>query len=120
LPVSGILVNRFLSTTRHYWAEFWIDAFGWIPVDPALGAGIAPANFNLRDNPGAFYFGNTDNQRISFSRGQIDLSQMDPRGRVAGRARDFAMQNLWEEATGGLESYSSLWSDVTITGMYVQ
>jgi hypothetical protein len=36
------------------------------------------------------------------------------------RTRDYSLQNLWEEAIGGLESYSSLWSDVTITGMYVQ
>ena len=120
VPVSGVLVNRHLSTTRHYWAEFWVDAFGWIPVDPALGVGAAPVDFNLRDNPGAYYFGNADNQRIAFSRGQIILAQMDPQGRVAARTRDFAMQNLWEEAIGKLESYSSLWSDVTITGMYAQ
>ena len=120
LPVSGVLINRFLSTTRHYWVEFWIDSYGWIPVDPALGAGVAPADFNLRENPAAWYFGNADNQRISFSRGQIVLTQMDPRGRILGRVREYAMQNLLEEAVGRLESYSSLWSDITITGMYTQ
>ena len=120
LPVSGVLVDRSLGTARHYWAEFWIDSFGWIPVDPALGAGAAPADFILRDDRVNYYFGNCDNQRIIFSRGQTILSQMDPRGRVTGRTRDYALQNLWEEATGGLESYSSLWSDVTITGVYAQ
>ena len=120
LPVSGVLVSKSQITTRHYWAEFWIDSFGWIPVDPALGAGAGPVDFNLRDNPGVYYFGNSDNQRIIFSRGQIVLSQMDPRGRTTGRTRDYSLQNLWEEAVGGLESYSSLWSDVTITGIYVQ
>jgi len=120
LPVSGVLVNRLQGTSRHYWAEFWIDSFGWIPVDTALGAGAAPADFMLRDGHTAYYFGSCDNQRIAFSRGQATLSQMDPRGRVAGRPRDFALQNLWEEAVGGLESYSSLWSDITITGMYAQ
>ena len=121
IPVAGVLVNRFPGTSaRHYWAEFWIDAFGWVPVDPALGAGLAPMEFNLRDDHAAWYFGNADNQRIAFSRGQTVLSQIDPRGRVSVRSRDFAFQNLWEEAIGGLESYSSLWSDVTITGIYAR
>jgi transglutaminase-like putative cysteine protease len=120
LPVSGVLVNRLRETSRHYWAEFWIDGFGWIPLDPALGAGAAPDNFNLRPDHGAYYFGSLDNQRIAFSRGEVRLSRMDPRGRTAVRTRDYSFQDLWEEAIGGLESYSSLWSDVRITGVYVQ
>ncbi|MDR1302030.1 MAG: IPT/TIG domain-containing protein [Treponema sp.] len=120
IPVSGVLINRARLSSRHYWAEFWIEGFGWISVDPCLGAGAVPADFNLRHDPEGYYFGNLDNQRITFSRGQGDLSQMDPRGRITVRNRDYAMQNLWEEAIGGIESYSSLWSDITITGMYVQ
>jgi transglutaminase-like putative cysteine protease len=120
IPVSGVLVNRLQETSRHYWAEFWIDGFGWIPLDPALGAGAAPGNFNLRPDHGAYYFGNLDNQHIAFSRGEALLSRMDPRGRTAIRTREYSLQNLWEEAVGGLASYSSLWSDVRITGVYVQ
>ncbi|GHV77640.1 hypothetical protein AGMMS49942_24610 [Spirochaetia bacterium] len=110
IPVSGVLLDRNRAFSRHYWAEFWIDSFGWIPVDPALGAASA-------DNA-AYYFGNLDNQRIIFSRGFTTLSPMDPRGRVALRERDYALQNLWEEAVGGLTSYSSLWSDVILNGVY--
>ncbi|WP_010261496.1 transglutaminase domain-containing protein [Treponema primitia] len=120
IPVSGVLLDRNRMLSRHYWAEFWIDGFGWIPVDPALGAGAAPPSFILRADRANYYFGNLDNQRISFSRGFTTLSHMDPRGRVAVRERDYALQNLWEEAVGGLESYSSLWSDVTINGVYYQ
>ena len=120
LPVSGVLVNRMRSTTRHFWAEFWLDGFGWVPLDPTLGAGVIPPDFNLRDDHARYYFGSLDNQRIAFSRGESFLAQMAPRGRTALRSRDYSLQNLWEEAVGGLESYSSLWSDVTITGMYVQ
>ena len=119
-PVAGVLVNRQQATTRHYWAEFWIDGFGWIPLDPALGAGMAPRDFNLREDRSKYYFGNLDNQRITFTRGEYLLSQMAPRGRITMHSRDYSLQNLWEEAVGGLESYSTLWSDVTITGMYVQ
>ncbi|MDR1900333.1 MAG: IPT/TIG domain-containing protein [Treponema sp.] len=120
IPVSGVLVNRGMEAARHYWAEFWIGGFGWVPADPALGAGAAPPSFSLREDRGAYYFGNLDNQRITFSRGETLLSRMDVRGRAAYRTREYALQNLWEEAVGGLESYSSFWGDVTITGMYVQ
>jgi transglutaminase-like putative cysteine protease len=120
LPSAGVLINRNQQTNRHYWAEFWIEDFGWVPLDPALGAGTAPDGFNLREDHEAWYFGNLDNSRITFSRGQIVLSQMDPRGRTTARNRDYALQNLWEEAVGGLEAYSSLWGDITITGTYAQ
>jgi hypothetical protein len=118
IPVSGVLLDRNQMFTRHYWAEFWVDGFGWIPVDPALGAGAAPPSFVLRTDNAAYYFGSLDNRRIIFSRGFTILSRMESRGRVAIRERDYALQNLWEEAVGDLESYSSLWSDVTINGVY--
>jgi transglutaminase-like putative cysteine protease len=120
VPVAGVLVNRNRQTLRHYWVEFWIDGFGWIPVDPGLGVGAVPAAFQTRPDRASFYFGNIDSQRIAFSRGLANLSQMDPHGRVIGRTRSYAFQNIWEEATGGLESYSSLWGNITITGIYAQ
>ena len=120
IPVAGVLIDQAGNAIKHYWAEFWLDGFGWIPLDPALGAGAAPGSFNLREDHARYYFGNMDNQRIAFSRGERFLSQMTPRGRTALRTRDYSLQNLWEEAVGALESYSSLWSDITITGMYVQ
>jgi transglutaminase-like putative cysteine protease len=121
LPAAGILIDRGLSAEKHFWAEFWIDGFGWIPVDPVLGAGAAPVSFNLREDRASWYFGSLDSQRIIFARGETPLShQMDPRGRSTLRSRDYAFQQIREEAVGGLESYSSLWGDVTITGMYAQ
>ena len=118
IPVAGILINSHQGTIRHYWAEFWLDGFGWVPVDPAFGAGAAPVGFNLREDHAGFYFGNMDNQRVAFSRGEHSLSQMTPHGRTVQRIREHSIQNLWEEAVGGLESYSSLWSDVSITGVF--
>jgi hypothetical protein len=118
IPVAGLLINSQQGTTRHYWAEFWLDGFGWVPVDPALGAGAAPAGFDLREDHALFYFGNMDNQRIAFSRGEHFLTQMTPGGRTVHRVREHSLQNLWEEAVGGLESYTSLWSDVIITGTF--
>ena len=118
IPVAGVLVNNQRNAIKHYWAEFWLDGFGWVPLDPALGSGAAPQYFNLKEDHARYYFGNVDNQRIAFSRGEGFLYQMTPRGRTVQRSREFSFQNLWEEATGGLESYSSLWSNVIINGVF--
>ena len=120
LPVAGVLVNRNQQTVNHYWAEFWIDGFGWIPVDPAMGAGALPPRFVTQQDNKSFYFGNIDSRRIAFARGFVNLSSMDTRGRTVTHNRSYSLQNIWEEVAGGLESYSSLWGDVTITGMYAQ
>jgi transglutaminase-like putative cysteine protease len=120
IPVSGVLMDRNRICAGHYWAEFWVDGFGWVPVDPALGGGAAPPSFVLRADRANYYFGSLDNQRLSFSRGFTALSQMDPRSRILAREQDYALQSLWEEAVGGLESYSSFWSDVIINGVYYQ
>ena len=120
LPVAGVLVSRSQQTMNHWWAEFWIDGFGWVPADPVMGSGAVPLQFGDNPERETFYFGNIDSQRIAFSRGFSDLAQMDPRGRTVAHNRSYSLQNLWEEAAGGLESYSSLWGGITITGMYAQ
>jgi transglutaminase-like putative cysteine protease len=120
IPVAGVLIDKNRFAHVHYWAEFWLDGFGWVPLDPALGAGAAPEFFALRKDAKAWYFGNIDNQRISFSRGQNRLSQMNPHGRIAAHKPNYALQDFWEEAVGDIISYSSLWSDIAITGMYTQ
>jgi len=120
LPVAGVLISPNRQTMNHWWAEFWIDGFGWIPVDPVMGAGAAPSQLDGSQNKASYYFGNIDSRRIAFSRGFSSLAQMDPRGRTITRSRSYSLQNLWEEAVGGIESYSSLWGEVTITGVYAQ
>jgi len=129
IPIAGVLINQNGQTFRHYWAEFWIDGFGWLPVDPAMGTGAihltdgANTQSNEETATGErdlanFYFGNVDNQRIMFSRGELVLSQIESRGRLVSRPQSYSLQNVWEESEGGLESYSSLWGDITIGGIY--
>jgi hypothetical protein len=120
IPVAGVLIDRNMQSMRHYWAEFWIDGFGWISADPAMGARAVPSDFIIKQDAANYYFGNMDSQRIAFSRGELNFSQMDSRGRLVSRSRSYSLQNIWEEAVGGLESYSSLWGDIIITGVYVQ
>jgi hypothetical protein len=86
----------------------------------AMGARAVPNDFIIKQDAASYYFGNLDSQRIAFSRGELVLSQMDSRGRLVPRLNSYSLQNIWEEAVGGLESYSSLWGDITITGIYVQ
>jgi len=129
-PVAGVLVNRNRQTLNHYWAEFWVDGFGWVPVDPAMGAsahgagdqgaGAILSPFTIYEDNTNFYFGNIDSHRIAFSRGFVNLSPMDPRGRTVSHSRSYSLHSLWEEVVGGIDSYSSLWGDITITGIYVQ
>jgi transglutaminase-like putative cysteine protease len=118
IPITGVLVDKNRDVFVHHWAEFWIDGFGWISVDPALGAGAAPAYFDLPSDNAAYYFGSIDSRRIIFSRGELNHTVLDPRGRRTRQAHDYALQNYWEEAAGELEAYSSLWSDIQIIGVY--
>jgi transglutaminase-like putative cysteine protease len=118
IPLTGVLIDKNRAVFVHHWAEFWIDGFGWIPVDPALGAGAAPEYFELPEDTAAYYFGNIDSQRIIFSRGELNHTALDPRGRRTKQAHEYALQNYWEEATGDLEAYSSFWSDIQIVGIY--
>jgi transglutaminase-like putative cysteine protease len=118
VPCAGVLVNTDRSTVKHYWAAFWLDGVGWLPVDIAFGGGAVPDTRALRPDYASWYFGNMDNERIAFSFGETTLPPIDPKGRTVSRDRSYALQNIWEEATGGLESYSSFWSDITINGIY--
>lgn len=118
VPVSGFVIDRNRVAAPHWWAEFWIEGFGWIPVDPAAGAGAAPVELPARDDPRNYYFGNLDSHRVVFSRDFANLSAMDPRGRTVQRPHSYSLQALWEEAVGKLDAYSSLWSDLTVTGVY--
>ncbi|MCL2800646.1 MAG: IPT/TIG domain-containing protein [Treponema sp.] len=118
IPSAGILIDRNGQTFRHYWAEFWIDGLGWLPVDPAMGSGVITSVDSAAVNFASFYFGNLDYHRITFSRGEVALSQMENRGRMVSNKQSYSLQNIWEEAVGGLESYTSLWGDITISGIY--
>jgi transglutaminase-like putative cysteine protease len=122
IPVAGVLIDRNGRTLRHYWVEFWLDGFGWVPADIAMGAGAITEESGVitREDHVNYYFGNIDNYRIAFSRGALVLSQMENRGRRVSHTHSYSLQNIWEEASGGLESYTSLWGDVIISGIYVQ
>ena len=119
IPTAGILVTSDKKSIMHWWAEFYVEGFGWIPVDPALGAGMS---FNTggtnRETGAEWYFGNLDAYRIAFSRGLQAQSPMVPSGKIVAKERSYAFMSIWEETTANVKGYSSLWRLPKIVGIY--
>ncbi len=104
LPVAGILVDAQQNSRTHWWAEFYLEGFGWVPVDPGLG--------------GDEYFGSLDVYHIAFSRGWTEEKPMAPKSRIVYKPRSFAFQPIWEEAGGNIKGYTSFWAEPKVTGAY--
>jgi len=118
LPVSGYLIGNGKNAVRHFWTEYYLYGLGWVPVDPVLGSGADIIGFEAPIEDRTRYFGNLDNRHLAIYRGVVELSPMTPDGRTAVKERQFALQDLFEEASGKLEEYSSFWSDLEVTGVY--
>ena len=120
VPVAGILVNADSSSKNHWWNEFYIEGFGWVPVDIALGTGLEFEPFRecAVDDAESYYFGNIDNQHIAFSRGWNEIRQSLVNGKTVYRPKTFAFQSIWEETSEGSVNYSSLWNNPIVTGIY--
>ncbi len=117
-PVAGYLISQNLKSSRHFWAEFYLEKMGWIPVDCLLAEGKIRVSLSPEINPRTYYFGSLDFSHITFSKGLINLNQMDPDGRTVRRRDIPSMQVFHEEATGNLFSYSAYWSDIEVLGIY--
>lgn len=118
IPVSGIIVDNAKNGQNHWWAEIYLENFGWVPVDVALAAGL---NFNLPseiENPREFYFGNLDIHHIAFSRGWNEIHPTIITNKTVYRPKTYGLQSIWEETTTGTINYSSFWSDPVVLGIY--
>ncbi|EPF28587.1 hypothetical protein DWB79_07545 [Treponema medium] len=116
VPAAGLLVDTEQKAVLHWWAEFYINGFGWVPVDPALASGI-PFDTGVADK-GRWYFGNLDAYHIAFSRGYQTQAPMLPNGKTTEKVRSYAFRSIWEEATPNISGYSALWRIPKITGVY--
>ncbi len=82
-PVVGYWAVSGIANT-HAWAEFYLEPFGWIPVDPNIGQ-VEPANRE-------YYFDNMDNNRVILNKGyNISLVPFAPNNYVA----QFLQVPLW-------------------------
>ncbi|MCM1321704.1 MAG: IPT/TIG domain-containing protein [Bacteroides sp.] len=118
VPNAGILIDAAMKSKNHWWCEFYIENFGWIPADPALGAGFDYEAFQKKEDGKAFYFGNIDAQHIVFSRGWNHHQQMINDGKTVYHPKMYALQSIWEESSPDIKKYSSYWSDIYIMGIY--
>ena len=114
-PVAGVLVYNNKQAANHYWAEFFLEEFGWVPVDPALGDGARFGNFPIDEeiDPVEYYFGNLDNHHIALTRGVVPVKKIDPEGSVSARNSRYSLQTVYEESIG-ISGYSSYWRAVRI------
>ena len=117
---GGVLVNQDLQSQAHWWCEFYIDRVGWIPCDPALGAGLEYKRWTDSDvtDEKTYYFGNMDAHHILFSRGWSQLKPFSADSKIVQQPRSFALQSIWEEANKDTAKYSSYWSVPVVKGVY--
>lgn len=116
--ISGILIDADKKSKAHWWSEFYIDNFGWIPVDTAVGAGLDFKPFQAKQSSSSFYFGNMDSQHIAFSSDWASVKQSIIGGKIVSYPKSYAMQSIWEEAAPAIMSYSSLWNVPIVLGIY--
>ena len=116
IPTAGLLVDRKQKAVLHWWAEFYVNGFGWVPVDPALASGI-PFDTGVA-NKERWYFGNLDAYHIAFSRGYQTQAPLLPNGKTTEKVRSYAFRSIWEETTPNISGYSALWRIPKITGVY--
>lgn len=117
---GGVLVNQDLQSQSHWWCEFYIDRLGWVPCDPALGAGFEYKRWTESESADDrdYYFGNMDSHHILFSRGWSQLKPFSADSKIVQQPRSFALQSIWEEANKDTVKYSSYWSVPVVKGVY--
>jgi len=111
IPISGVITDG-QKTYLHWWAEFYVDSYGWVPLDIGMALNV-PFVSNI-ENAKNYYFGNLDGNRVSFSHGEKEILQMTSTGKTYSRERNFALQSFWEE-TFNIDSYTCFWHVPQIT-----
>lgn len=112
-PVAGFIVHGDKRTNKHIWAEFYIPELGWVPVDPALADGAGMFDLQV-DEPAAYYFGNLENQHISFTRQVVQLPKVNPHSEVNLLSEPYSLQTIYEEYPPELAGYNVRWEDIKI------
>ena len=111
IPISGVITDG-QKTYLHWWAEFYVDSYGWVPLDIGMALNV-PFVSNI-ENAKNYYFGNLDGNRVSFSHGEKEILQMTSSGKTYSRERNFTLQSFWEEAFN-IDSYTCFWHVPQIT-----
>ncbi|MBR4684497.1 MAG: IPT/TIG domain-containing protein [Spirochaetia bacterium] len=101
-PVSGFLVDKDNHARLHYWAEFFIMGIGWLPVDPLNK-----------------YFASLGADHVTFSRGTVELPQINPAGFILEpKYHLYALQNIYSEVVGSHDTVAVQWTDMNIVSRW--
>jgi len=106
LVASGVVIDDTKKSHIHWWNEFYIQGFGWVPVDLGMALSI-PYRKDIK-NHHQYYFGSVDNSRIIFSRGDRQILKMATDSKVYSHERSFGLISFWEEACN-INSYTCFW-----------
>ena len=113
-PVAGYLIDESARTVPHYWAEFYLQDFGWVPVDPAMEAGAALLAWHTDDAAVDPWFGTLDSRRIALAKGISD-PQPIARARRFQRPEVPGLQTAHEDVVGATSEYRTNWLGLTVT-----
>ena len=114
--IGGYLVASNELLKPHYWSEFYLENFGWVPVDPVLGGGNELIQYNTDSNPGEYYFGNIENRHITLTKGAKIIDKFANESKLKIIRGVGSLQSHHEEAVGGLKAYNSRWIVLSILG----
>ena len=117
-PVAGFLVYGDRISRIHYWAEFYLPRFGWVPVDPSLGSGATFGDYPEVGDPEEYFFGNVDSNHIVFTRGVVDVRPLSSEARTVRRDRIYSLQSFHEESSAGVRSYTATWNDLQVIDIW--
>ncbi len=113
---SGILVLPG-GAVRHCWADFYVPAVGWIPVDAALELGLHHERIPEEERLES-YLGAVDANRVVFSAGIARPRPMHPDGLRSRVGEHYSLQQFYEEIVGDVDSHRTRWYDIQIVGEY--
>ncbi|MBE6349248.1 MAG: hypothetical protein E7062_00640 [Spirochaetaceae bacterium] len=117
-PLNGILIDANMNNQYHWWVEIYLENFGFFPIDIVIPAGLDYKAFPGIQTTKEFYFGNLDSQHITFSQGLPHSKQIHIGSNTVSRKKTYSLQNIWEESTSEIKSYSSFWNTIYIQGIY--
>ncbi|MBT3273816.1 MAG: transglutaminase [Spirochaetales bacterium] len=117
-PVAGFIIYGERNAKIHYWAEFYIPDFGWVPVDLALGDGARFDVYPEIEEPQEYFFGNVDSHHIAFTKGVVEVKSLLPGAKIIQYDKIFSLQTIHEEASSSVQSYLSSWSDLQVIDIW--
>ena len=116
-PVAGYLIDDSARAVPHYWAEFFLEDFGWVPVDPAMEAGASLPARSADDAAVDPWFGRLDSRRIVMAKGISD-PQPIARARRLQRPEVPGLQTAHEDVVGATSEYRTNWLGLTVTDRF--